>query len=230
VAKSPDSRAFWDKAARINPYWYIATGSDGDEARFYAQGAAETDALLVIGEITPDEGLTLLEIGCGTGRMTRRLSELFGQVIALDVSAEMLKRAQQALVDRDNIGYLLGNGHDLVEIADQSVDVVFSYITLQHVPTASYVLSYIRETARVLRPGGRAALQLRTNSATARGLDLIGHAAHALTGRHTYRREWRGVRVADARLLAAGRTRGAQVRLQRNGMRHTWLLMTAPRH
>jgi SAM-dependent methyltransferase len=229
MAKSPDSRAFWDEAARTDLYWYIATRSSGSAAEFYATGSAETDLLLARCDIAPDEGQTMLEIGCGAGRMTRRLSELFGQVIALDVSAEMIKQAQHALADRHNVGYVNGNGHDLADLADQSVDIVFSYITLQHVPTASGLLSYIRESARVLRPGGRAALQVRANGVVATGLDFVGHLGRALTGRPTYRREWRGVRVADALMLAAARSRGAQVRLQQNGLRHSWLLMSAPR-
>jgi SAM-dependent methyltransferase len=230
MAKSPDSRAFWDEAARTDLYWYIATRNTGDISDFYASGSAEADALLALCDILPDEGQTLLEIGCGAGRMTRRLSDLFGQVIALDVSAEMLKKAQDVLADRHNVGYVHGNGYDLSDLADQSVDIAFSYITLQHVPTAAGLLSYVREVARVLRPGGQAALQVRANSLAAAALDLLGHTGHALSGRRTYRREWRGVRVADGPMLAAARTRGAQVRLRPNGLRHSWLLMSAPRH
>lgn len=229
MAKSPDSRAFWDEAARTDLYWYIATRNTGDATSFYASGSSETDDLLAFCGIPPDEGQTILEIGCGAGRMTRRLSELFGQVIALDVSGEMIKQAQDALADRHNVGYVHGSGYDLADLADQSVDIVFSYITLQHVPTSSNLLSYVRETARVLRPGGQAALQVRANGVVAASLDLAGHLGHALGGRPTYRREWRGVRVAEALMLAAGRSRGAQVRLRANGLRHSWLLMSAPR-
>jgi SAM-dependent methyltransferase len=226
--KEPDSRSYWDDAARTDAYWHIATNAAGDAESFYASGAAETDALLALCSIAPDEGKSVLEIGCGAGRMTRRLSELFGQVIALDVSAEMLKHAQQVLSERHNIGYLHGSGTDLAGVADRSVDVVFSYITLQHVPTVAGQLNYVRETARVLRPGGQAALQVRSNGAVPVALDLAGHVAHALQGRRTFRREWRGVRVPDAALLTAARSRGARVRLIRNGPRHTWLIMRAP--
>jgi SAM-dependent methyltransferase len=226
--RKPDSRSYWDDAARTDAYWHIATSNIGDAEHFYASGAAETDALLALCGITPDEGRSVLEIGCGAGRMTRRLAELFSQVIALDVSEEMLKHARQVLADRDNVGYLHGNGTDLSGVADRSVDVVFSYITLQHVPTVEGQLSYVRETARVLRPGGQAALQVRSNGAVPVALDLAGHVVHAMQGRHTFRREWRGVRVPDADLLTAARSRGARVRLLRNGPRHTWLLMAAP--
>jgi SAM-dependent methyltransferase len=225
--RKPNSRSYWDNAARTDPYWHIATNVDGDVERFYALGAAETDALLALCGIVPDEGRTVLEVGCGAGRMTRRLAELFGQVIALDVSAEMLKRAREALADRDNVGFLQGNGTDLSGVADQSVDLVFSYITLQHVPTAEGQLGYVRETARVLRPGGQAALQVRANGLAPVALDLAGHVLHALQGRRTLRREWRGARVSEGDLLTAARCRGARVRLLRHGIRHTWLLMNA---
>jgi SAM-dependent methyltransferase len=226
--RKPDPRSYWDDAARTDAYWHIATNSSGDPAAFYAIGATETDALLALCGIAPDEGRSVLEIGCGAGRMTRRLSDLFGQVIALDVSEVMLRHAREALADRDNVGFVRGSGTDLADIADRSVDVVFSYITLQHVPTIEGQLSYVRETARVLRPGGQAALQVRSNGMVPVALDLVGHLAHALQGRHTFRREWRGVRVPEQDLLAAARCRGARVRLIRNGPRHTWLLMRAP--
>src|SRR5262249_44948247 len=105
--------------------------------------------------------------------------------------------------------------------------LVFSYITLQHVPTAREQLGYVRETARVLRPGGQAALQVRASGPAPVALDLTGHVLHALQGRHTFRREWRGARRREADLWAAARCRGARVRLLRHGIRHTWLLMNA---
>jgi SAM-dependent methyltransferase len=225
--KGSDSRSYWDDAARTDAYWHIATSSTGDRRHFYASGAAETDALLELCGIAPDEGRCVLEIGCGAGRMTRRLADLFGQVIALDVSEEMLNHARQALADRDNVGFLCGSGGDLSCVADRSVDVVFSYITLQHVPTAEGQLNYVRETARVLRPGGQAGLQVRATGMLPATLDLAGHLVHALQGRHTFRREWRGVRVPEADLTTAARSRGVRVRLVRNGPRHTWVLMTA---
>jgi SAM-dependent methyltransferase len=226
--KKPDSREYWDQAARTDAYWHIATGSTRDLAAFYTSGANETDALLALCGIVPCEGKTVLEIGCGAGRMTRRLSELFGRVIALDVSEEMLKRAQAALTDRHNVAFLHGDGTGLAAVADRSVDVVFSYITLQHVPTGAGQLGYVRETARVLRLGGVAALQVRANGPLPVMLDLVGHVVHAVQGRRTLRREWRGVRVRQTDLLTAARSKGARARLIRHGLRHVWLVMDAP--
>jgi 16S rRNA (adenine1518-N6/adenine1519-N6)-dimethyltransferase len=46
---------------------------------------------------------TVVEIGCGVGRMTRRLSELAGTVIAADISSRMLELCRRAVADRDNV-------------------------------------------------------------------------------------------------------------------------------
>ena len=176
----------------------------------------------------------MLEIGCGIGRMTARLAELFGSVIALDVSPEMLDRARDALAGRTNVRYVLGSGSDLAMVDAASVDVVFSYIVLQHVPTVAGQLEYLRETRRVLRPGGAAAIQIRSATAAARGLDWAGHLRHRVQGHHTFSRAWRGARIphADVLTAASGISRDgtidgptATVELRPFGRRHTWVVM-----
>ena len=86
----------------------------------------------------------------------------------------MLVRAREALSGYRNISYVPGGGTDLAGIDTGSVDAVFSYIVLQHVPTVAGQLAYLRESRRVLRPGGVAAIQIRSNTPTARGLDWPG--------------------------------------------------------
>jgi cyclopropane fatty-acyl-phospholipid synthase-like methyltransferase len=77
---------FWDSAARDNAAWYVATGYTVEDSGFFAQAAAETDRYLAFCDVAirPDD--TILEIGCGVGRMTHRLAELAARVIAADVS------------------------------------------------------------------------------------------------------------------------------------------------
>ena len=156
--------------------------------------------------------------------MTRRLSELFGRVIALDVSPEMLARAQENLADRDNVDWMLGSGCDLAGVPDASCAAVFSYITLQHVPHREAVLAYLRESARVLAPGGRAGLQVRHPGWRARLLDVTGHAGRALRGRATLAAEWRGTRIPVRDLTAAVKEGGAAVTVRPHGPRHLWVI------
>jgi ubiquinone/menaquinone biosynthesis C-methylase UbiE len=214
--------------------WHIATGAASDAETFFASGRRETDAFLKHTGVVPHRSQTVLEIGCGMGRMTARLAELFGTVIALDVSPEMLAKARTALSGHHNITYVLGAGTDLAGIESNSVDVVFSYIVLQHVPTVDGQLNYFRETRRVLRTGGVAAIQIRANTPNARALDWAGHLRHLIQGRRTLNKAWRGKRIPRAELFAAatGTSPGtgtpgprAAVELRPYGRRHTWVIL-----
>jgi SAM-dependent methyltransferase len=94
-----------------------------------------------------------VEIGCGTGRMTRQLAARCGQVWALDHSVDSLRRAREKLGDgrvrfvQADAGYLpLSAG-----IADR----VLSCQMLEHLPTAALRERAVAEAARILKPGGR---------------------------------------------------------------------------
>src|SRR5205823_12437112 len=52
-------------------------------------------------------------------------------------------------------------GEDLRQVSTASVDLVFSFMTLQHVPKSTIIFNYIREASRVLTEGGIAFLQFR---------------------------------------------------------------------
>ena len=148
----PDAKAWWNRAAQEDARWYIATTSDP----FFERGRRDTDELVAFCGLRPSKDKTLLEIGAGAGRMTHRFAELYGRVIALDVSEEMLRLGWGNLTGVDNVEWVIGSGVDLDVIPDRSVDDVFSYITLQHVPSAAAVLRYLEDASRVLRRAGKA--------------------------------------------------------------------------
>jgi SAM-dependent methyltransferase len=223
--RSDLSRRFWDRAASENAAWYVATGFTSEDEGFFRSGATETDALLALCGVPVGPEDAVLEIGCGVGRMTRRLSELAGQVIAVDVSTEMLNRCRTHLADRGNVEYLQvpGDGH-LAGVADGSVQVVFSYITLQHVPSADAQLRYLSEGGRVLAPGGRMAIQVRALGPAARLLDWSGHVHHLMRGRSTLSRAWRGARLPDAGIREHLERAGVEARILVADRRHRWVV------
>ena len=97
ASRTTDPRTFWDAAAAKDAAWYVATGVHALSDEFFAVGAAETDFYLAkCGVPALPRDAAVLEIGCGVGRMTRRLSQLAGRVIATDVSSEMLRRCRSA--------------------------------------------------------------------------------------------------------------------------------------
>jgi SAM-dependent methyltransferase len=217
----PDSKAWWNRAACEDARWYIATASEP----FLERGLRDTDELVAFCGLQPSKDKTLLEIGAGAGRMTHRFAELYGRVIALDVSDEMLRLGRANLAGVGNVEWVLGSGADLDMVTDRSVDDVFSYITLQHVPSTAVVLRYLEEAGRVLRPGGQGALQVRHPGALPRAVDLAGHLVHAIQGRRAWSAEWRGTRIPARRLLRAASKSGARVELRPRGHRHLWVLL-----
>jgi ubiquinone/menaquinone biosynthesis C-methylase UbiE len=99
-------------------------------------------------------GDRVLDVGCGTGYLTRLIAPLTtpgGQVTGLDASAPMIgyarDRAPQAC------SYVVGEGEDL-PMPDGSFDVVISSFAVHHIAAPARAAA-VREMFRVLRPGGR---------------------------------------------------------------------------
>jgi ubiquinone/menaquinone biosynthesis C-methylase UbiE len=98
----------------------------------------------------------VLEIGCGTGNLTRRLAERGAKVTAVDINPDMLAVARAKLSDRSPGVELCEMA--AVEIADRfpagSFDAVAATLALSEMSEEeqAYVL---RAAHRVLRPGGR---------------------------------------------------------------------------
>ena len=147
----------WNERAQKNAFHYIASWqNEWDLKSFLASGEEDITRLvvptlercsLVLG------GMRMLELGCGVGRMTHSFARRFEQVYAFDISREMLSRARQIHCGETNILWLLSNGANLACVATDSMDFVFSYLVLQHLPEEALALQYIREMLRVLKPG-----------------------------------------------------------------------------
>jgi len=124
-------------------------------SRFYGCGSPMPDDI---------EGLTVLDLGCGTGRDVFMVSALVGEggrSIGVDMTPEQLAvgRAHQAEQARvfghraSNVGFIEGRFEDLASlgIADGSIDVVISNCALNLSPDKAKVFA---EIYRVLKPGG----------------------------------------------------------------------------
>jgi SAM-dependent methyltransferase len=153
-------RLDWDKRARKNARRFIATGN----FRWNREDFYQSGRLCVFHEILTDLSnvcqeqdaklMKVLEIGCGTGRMTRALAEVFGEVYGVDISGEMIAQGRKDLADRPNAHLYQNNGADLRVLGDISVDFAFSSIVFQHIPSREVIYNYAREVHRLLRPGG----------------------------------------------------------------------------
>ncbi|MCS7025247.1 MAG: class I SAM-dependent methyltransferase [Bryobacteraceae bacterium] len=150
----------WDERARQNARYFVNTEREHWTDEEFFQSGERTVAEEILTDMTnicqgkDPKQMKVLEIGCGAGRVTRALSNLFGNVWAVDVSGEMLRQAAAALADRKNVHLLQTNGKDLSGIReDGTFDFAFSTIVFQHIPSREIIESYVREVHRLLRPG-----------------------------------------------------------------------------
>lgn len=155
-------RSFWNERAREDAVYFVDTRQEyGDPnlERFFAEGARDLDRFLdeVGVSIRPEE--TVVDIGCGVGRLTRAIASHAARVVAVDVSQEMLERARELNPDLENVEWRLGDGSSLTGVPDDSADACVSAVVFQHIPDPAITLDYIREIGRVTRPGGWAAIQ-----------------------------------------------------------------------
>jgi ubiquinone/menaquinone biosynthesis C-methylase UbiE len=106
------------------------------------------------GESHDGTGLTFLEIAAGTGRATRfvRLAFPKAKIVAVDLSAPYLRRAQTELKDFNHHDFVEANASDL-PFKDERFDAVFSVFLFHELPEKER-RAVIRECQRVLRLGG----------------------------------------------------------------------------
>jgi trans-aconitate 2-methyltransferase len=116
------------------------------------QQAWASEVLERLEGVAPDA--TVLDIGCGTGRVTEALLPLVpqGRVLAVDASAEMVELARRRLGERAEVWR-----EDVLELElDEPVDAIMSTATLHWVTDHDRLWARI---ARALKPGGMLEVQ-----------------------------------------------------------------------
>jgi SAM-dependent methyltransferase len=93
-------------------------------------------------------GMTILEVGCGTGSFTRELARSGAEVVAIDVSPELLEIAR-ANCSAPNVQYQIQNAYAL-SYSQGVFDSVVGSSVLHHLE----IEAAIRDMYRVLKPGG----------------------------------------------------------------------------
>jgi len=126
------ARRVWDRHARTRSLEATSSHDAFDADTYWRSG--ERDWALVL-TVANKAGLTargtVIEIGCGLGRLTRVAAADFELVVGLDVSPEMLKQAR-IQANAANIAYeLVGNdGH--IPATAESVDLVYAWTVFRH--------------------------------------------------------------------------------------------------
>jgi len=93
-------------------------------------------------------GMSVLELGCGTGYFTRKLARSGADIVAIDVSPELLEIAK-ANCSTPNVRYEIQNAYEL-SYPDRVFNSVVGSSVLHHLE----IDEALREVYRVLKPGG----------------------------------------------------------------------------
>jgi SAM-dependent methyltransferase len=205
----------WDERARENARYYVNTErEDWSDDEFFRSGLRTVEEEILTDMINICQGknpreMKVLEIGCGAGRVTRALAELFGQVWGVDVSGEMVRQARQSLAGKANVTLIQNNGTDLSSITDSGTfDFAFSTIVFQHIPSRDVIENYVREVHRLLRPGALFKFQVQ------------GDTSIESTPEDT----WLGVPFSDADAAAMAERCGFEPRHRHGaGQQYFWL-------
>jgi ubiquinone/menaquinone biosynthesis C-methylase UbiE len=114
-----------------------------------------------IDEIVNVDGLDVLDLGAGTGRLTLMLAPRVSSVHAFDVSSEMLRVCRERLVASGLSNWDVDVAdHRQLPVPDHSVDLIVSgwsvaYLAVWNPEThRDELANWMNETKRVLKPGG----------------------------------------------------------------------------
>lgn len=151
----------WDARAEA---WDRRVEALGVERSIYHKGHASSEAFASITQVQqaaiwpavvaarqPTDRV-VLDFGCGYGRWTGPLADLFGSAIGIDPTGALLEAAR-ARVTQANVTfspYTQGQ----IPLASASVDAIWSCMVLSTVLTESMLVDTLTEWQRVLRPGG----------------------------------------------------------------------------
>jgi spore maturation protein CgeB len=149
-------RGDWDRRVQ-HDYRFWITNEISKSSVIWEEGKRDFEAFTK--DLNPSAAQTALEIGCGVGRMLPAAAHHFGKVIGVDISPRAIEKARELLSDSSRFTLIANSGFDLSDIPPASVDLVWSFASLPHMPTRVFA-AYLAEIKRVLKTTGSARLQV----------------------------------------------------------------------
>ncbi len=101
------------------------------------------------------DGGTVLDIGCGNGRLVDLFEGMPISYTGIDSSQKLITIAEK---ERGGKGTFIHTSALSLPFKDNSFDTVFSIAVLHHIPSLEYRMQFISEIGRVLKPGGTCVL------------------------------------------------------------------------
>ncbi|MCZ7382520.1 MAG: methyltransferase domain-containing protein [Candidatus Methanoperedens sp.] len=115
------------------------------------------NGLILIEKLGIKAGNKVLDIGCGTGRLTLHVAKMIGpggRVVGIDPLVQRIEVARRKVRDAPllNVSFEIGNSNDLYHFENDCFDIVYLNIVLHWIQEKEDAFAQIY---RVLKPGGR---------------------------------------------------------------------------
>jgi SAM-dependent methyltransferase len=160
----------WEEWGRREPYFGVITHpryrrshlNEDTKREFFDSGAPHVQYVLATIKRCIDPNFaprSILDFGCGVGRLLLPFAAMAEEVVGVDVSQSMLQEARRNCEQRglSNIRLLLSD--DRLSTLTDKFDLIHSFIVFQHIPVerGRAILSKLLQH---LRPGGVGAIHL----------------------------------------------------------------------
>lgn len=167
---SDDSDASWEAFGKSDPYYGVLSAEKyrrdkiDDEAlkEFFQSGESHVEYTLgLLNKHFPDslEYSSVLDFGCGVGRLVVPFAKRFWRVVGVDVSQAYIAEAISNCSKSDTANVEFHTSLDALRARRGTFDLAHSYITFIHIDFVRGK-AIIEEIVRLLRPGGLAALHI----------------------------------------------------------------------
>jgi SAM-dependent methyltransferase len=147
-------RQQFDRAVALAPEASVALYSLGSAGILDRATGEIVNRLAEWGLLRSD--LTVLDIGCGIGRIERALALRVKAITAIDVSSGMIAEARRRCRDLPDVTFAQCDGRDLAEYQDRSYDLVLAVDSFPYLFAADPAIidRHFWDCGRILRPGG----------------------------------------------------------------------------
>lgn len=157
----------WEALATLDPLWAILSDPSRrfgkwDLSEFLRTGDRQIAEVMRHADRLgyPRQRQVALDFGCGVGRNTRALATYFRTCHGVDISDTMIARAREIHKSAPGCEFAVNSTPGLPMFHDESVDMVYTTLVLQHMPNTRVIKSYIAEFTRILRRDGLLVFQL----------------------------------------------------------------------